>query len=91
MIKVYKDVEKYDLEEYCPHCDNYIPLTYDEDDLGQGVCLETVCPICGEKLMICTLCEHCSSGDVYERDDCDWCKEHGCHRDRAHTEKESDR
>lgn len=66
--------EQYDVEEYCSNCDNYIAVTVDR------ACphLETVCPVCGEKLMLCSMCdiEH----------GCDWTPENGCRMDKDHKE-----
>lgn len=59
----------YDVEEYCPHCDNMIAVNVDEKLQH----LETVCPVCGKKLMICSSCDR----------NCDW-GEAGCCMDRAH-------
>ena len=58
--------ELYDVEEYCPHCDNYIAICVDRS-LPH---LETVCPVCGNKLMICSMCDISS---------CDWSPTNGCH------------
>ena len=65
-------VRGYDFEEPCPYCDTYIAIKVDPDDPSY----EVVCPECGERLMLCTLC-HDDFGD-----DCDWCKERGCKRMR---------
>lgn len=60
----------YDIEEYCPHCDNYIPVMIDQQDFQN---YESKCPVCGERLMLCTLC-HDDNGA------CDWTQENGCFR-----------
>ena len=59
----------YDQEEYCPHCESMIPVVVDQDDFDH---YEFTCPVCGERLMLCTLC-HDNCGDK-----CDWSEEHGC-------------
>ena len=56
--------EPYDGEEYCPHCDTYIPYRIDSDCYQY----EAICPVCGEILMLCTLC-HDDYGDVCDYDD----------------------
>ena len=52
--------EPCDAEEYCPHCDSCIGIIA---DMGE---YETTCPVCGNKLMLCTYC-HDDFGDH-----CDW-------------------
>ena len=59
----------YDFEEYCPFCDNAIPVKIDHGDYDH---YEFTCPVCGEKLMLCTLC-HDDHGDK-----CDWTEQTGC-------------
>ena len=71
LIHTYKPGEvkpdDYDFEEYCPHCDSFIPVrTYSTDEY------ETVCPVCGKRLMLCTLCR-----DVFG-DTCDWNDKNDC-------------
>ena len=62
MIQTFKPgTDGGDIEEYCPHCNNYIGIIADIED---GY--ETICPVCGNKLMICTYC-HDDFGDC-----CDW-------------------
>lgn len=63
----------YDYEELCPGCDGMVAVKMDWNQPD----LETVCPDCGRKLMICTAC--C---DWNNR--CDWTKKGGCHMDKAH-------
>lgn len=62
MIKTFspESTEPCDIEEYCPHCDNYIGIIADEDEY------ETICPVCGNRLMLCLYC-HDDFGDR-----CDW-------------------
>lgn len=64
-------VDSYNFEEYCPLCDSYIPVRIDNDDHKN---YEIVCPVCGQRLMLCTLCH-------WDGHDCDWCEcENGeCH------------
>lgn len=50
-----------DIEEYCPHCDNCIGVSAEEEDS-----YETTCPVCGKQLMLCTYC-HDDFGD-----NCNW-------------------
>ena len=58
--------EPYDIEEYCPYCDNEIPITLDKDDPY----LEVTCPVCHNRIMLCTACINVES--------CDWKKGKGC-------------
>jgi rRNA maturation protein Nop10 len=44
---------EYNFEEYCPHCDSSIPVVIDNDEMDS---YDTVCPVCGNELMLCTLC-----------------------------------
>lgn len=64
--------EPYDVEEFCPYCDNYIAITVDRSCPH----LETVCPVCQNRLMICAMCEG----------DCDWVEGIGCRMDKQHKE-----
>jgi len=59
----------YDVEEYCPYCDEMIPIII---DLGCDHFWIT-CPHCGRKTMLCSVCP-----DV---DRCDWNPDTGCHKD----------
>ena len=61
--------EHYDIEEYCAHCDDYIPVTIDENCLD---CLETTCPVCGHTLMLCSSCSDLIC--------CDWTEGIGCRK-----------
>jgi len=66
----------YNFEEPCPHCDSYVPVLIDEQE---HTCYEVTCPVCGQKLMLCTLCHW----DDEESDDpkgCDWSPCNGCCR-----------
>lgn len=66
----------YNFEEMCPHCGEWIAIAIDYEDMEH---YEITCPICGEKMMLCTLC-HWDQSDANEPDHCDWCKETGCYR-----------
>lgn len=59
----------YDYTEYCPHCDNEIPVVIDYN--LQNPRYERKCPICGKRLMLCTLC----LGAGFE---CNWNATGGC-------------
>ena len=61
-------VGSYNFDEYCPQCDSYIPVRIDENEKEN---YEIVCPVCGQRLMLCTLCHM----DGHE---CDFCLEKGC-------------
>lgn len=66
----------YNFEEMCPHCGNWIAIVIDDADFEH---YEVTCPVCGERMMLCTLC-HWDQSDANEPDRCDWCKEKGCYR-----------
>ena len=54
--------KEYDFEEYCPFCDEMIPAIVDVNENH----LEAVCPMCGNRLMLCTMCNkriQCGDGD----------------------------
>ena len=79
MHKAYKPGEApkdYNFEEMCPHCDEFIPIVIDDDD---ATSYEVICPVCGEKMMLCTLC-HWDAEEDENPHDCDWCPAHGCYR-----------
>ena len=59
----------YDIEEYCPECENTIPITYDPTDTSFHV----ICPVCGHYLLLCSM-----GGAV-----CDWDEQTGCCMDRG--------
>lgn len=61
--------KEYDFEEYCPHCDTMIPAVIDQKEWQR---YETVCPVCGKRLMLCVLCREDRGGI------CDWTEERGC-------------
>lgn len=49
-----KAPDDYNFEEYCPYCDSMIPVVIDEAEERRYA---TTCPVCGEQLMLCTLCQ----------------------------------
>lgn len=74
-MKIYmpgKAPDSYSIEEYCPHCDNMIPivLEYPADEKG-SINYEQECSVCGKKLMLCTTCHD----DGFQ---CDWRKTDDC-------------
>ena len=64
----YTELEKrrYFVTEYCPHCDTESTLMWSVEEHGY----EIYCPVCGKKIMLCSMCEHTN--------DCDWTEEAGC-------------
>lgn len=52
--------------EYCPHCDTESTLMWSVEEHGY----EIYCPVCGKKIMLCSMCGH--------HNDCDWTEEAGC-------------
>lgn len=71
-------VKEYNFEEPCPHCDTYVPIVIDEND---RTCYEVTCPVCHNKIMLCTLC-HWDAEDDGENPCiiCDWNPVNGCFR-----------
>lgn len=69
--------KEYNFEEYCVWCDNFIPVVIDNEDC-QHYKLE--CPVCGEPMMLCTLCKD----DIKENGgmECDFADD-TCFRRRA--------
>ena len=61
-------ITDYDVEEYCPFCDDYIPVKVDENDIHG---LEIVCPKCKHTLMLCAACPNPEL--------CDWTEKNGCY------------
>lgn len=57
--------DRYDIEEPCPECGELIAVKVDEEDKRFSV----TCPVCGHKIMLCSLCEVPS---------CDWSQGDGC-------------
>ena len=64
----YTELEKrrYFVTEYCPHCDTESTLMWSVEEHGY----EIYCPVCGKKIMLCSMCGHYN--------DCDWTEEAGC-------------
>ena len=68
-----KPVGAFNVEEYCPFCDTDIPILFDLDDPEN---ITTTCPVCGNILMICTMCP--------SRSNCNYTDAAGCrHNIRA--------
>lgn len=58
--------KQYDFEEYCVWCDNFIPVRIDDNDHEH---YQVECPVCGEPLFLCTLCQQ----DMKDLDGCEKC------------------
>lgn len=55
------DAPYYDIEEYCPHCDELLPILVDLDQIHNFF---VTCPKCGGKVLLCSLCrENCDQRD----------------------------
>ena len=59
-------IQAFVVTEYCPHCDKEQSLLWDAGKDGY----EIYCPTCGEKIMLCSVCD--------EFDTCDWREDSGC-------------
>ena len=60
------DKNRYLVTECCPHCDTESTLMWSVEEHGY----EIYCPVCGQKIMMCSMCDH--------HNDCDWTEEAGC-------------
>lgn len=60
------DKNRYLVTECCPHCDTESTLMWSVEEHGY----EIYCPVCGQKIMLCSMCDH--------HNDCDWTEEAGC-------------
>lgn len=82
---------EYNFEEMCPECNEFIEIVIDDDDYET---YSVVCPNCGRKMMLCTLCRWDAEKWPGQNTPCDWCKEEGCWRERGEKcpwpEEESD-
>lgn len=72
----------YDVEEYCPHCDDYVCIRIDRA-LQRHSDLEVTCPVCHHRLMICSACPN--------PDACDWNDKTGCRIQRRCAEMKSEK
>lgn len=69
------DDRTYTVTEFCPHCENEIEMRWDTDVRG----FQAICPVCGERLMLCDECRHCEDGYSV----CDYDNEtDSCHHSR---------
>ena len=46
----YKDNKEEDIIEWCPHCEEEVKI--------KGIAQKQICPICGEDILPCSLCNH---------------------------------
>ena len=42
-------MSKFEVTEWCPHCESEITMTWDVQSMGY----KAFCPVCGERLMHC--------------------------------------
>lgn len=54
------------INEVCPHCDAVVEMQWNTETQGY----QTVCPVCGKRLMLCDACQHRTDGTY--TDDCDY-------------------
>lgn len=66
---VYAD-EPSEVTELCPHCENEVVLHWDVKDRGY----KAFCPLCGERLMLCSACHDDDFACDYSKDTdgCRW-------------------
>lgn len=58
----------FNVVEYCPFCDNDIPVLFDLNDPSN---IKATCPVCGKTLMLCTMCPR--------RRECNYTDATGCY------------
>ena len=46
----YKDPQEEDIIEWCPHCEEEVKI--------KGIAQKQTCPVCGEDILPCSLCNH---------------------------------
>lgn len=59
-----------EVTEFCPHCKNEVTLRWNVKDRGY----KAYCPVCGERLMLCSTCHDDGYGCNYDSktDGCRW-------------------
>ena len=45
-------MSKFEVTEWCPHCESEITMTWDVQSMGY----KAFCPVCGNRLMLCDEC-----------------------------------
>ena len=79
-------MNKYEVTEWCPHCESEITMTWDVESMGY----KAFCPVCGERLMLCDMCQH-SGPDGEYTGSCDYISESDtCRFNRGSTQKGKD-
>lgn len=69
---VYEDKDYEDIDT-CPNCEEEVIIMWNPVRNG----FQTVCPYCGERLMLCDLCQNRTTGEAIAPPDCDYCSETG--------------
>ena len=54
-------MSKFEVTEWCPHCESEITMTWDVQSMGY----KAFCPVCGERLMLCDECQHSGPNGEY--------------------------
>lgn len=79
-------MSKYEVTEWCPHCESEITMTWDVESMGY----KAFCSVCGERLMLCDECQHSGPDGTYTGG-CDYCSESDtCRFNRGSTQKGKD-
>lgn len=59
-----------EITELCPHCDTEVTMEWDVNERGY----EAFCPVCGKKMMLCSMCD-CENCNWNAADDtCKMCR-----------------
>lgn len=75
---VYVDISPYikiECVEICPHCGEEVEINWCTKEDGY----EIYCPYCGKKMLLCDECMHSPDNKTQN---CDWCEETGCFRNK---------
>ncbi len=59
-------MNKYEVTEWCPFCESEITMQWDVKQNGY----KTICPECGNRLMLCDKCQHDENDNFL--DNCDY-------------------
>ena len=54
-------MSKFEVTEWCPHCESEITMTWDVRSMGY----KAYGPVCGERLMLCDECQHSGPDGTY--------------------------
>lgn len=86
MHQVYEPIE-YNYEEECARCRSTIQIMIDFDDYEH---YQVTCPVCGEQMMLCTLCRTHANEQKEVWRQCDWKEEEKtCYRKKENNNEKT--